>query len=106
MDAKTLEALKASIAKWERNAKAEYPEEYNTSAFDCPLCQLFLGYRDACRGCPVASATGLTHCNMTPYKAATEAALQWDKDDGEAARDVALGEVAFLKSLLPEGEQP
>ncbi len=31
MNAQTLEALKASIAKWERNAEAERPDEYLTS---------------------------------------------------------------------------
>jgi hypothetical protein len=28
MDAKTLDALKASIAKWEKNAKVEDPVDY------------------------------------------------------------------------------
>ena len=41
MDAKTLEALKASIAKWERNAEAKTPAEYKITSDDCPLCKLF-----------------------------------------------------------------
>lgn len=103
VDAKTLEALQASIAKWERNAVAETPEAYSTSDDDCALCQAFPDL--FCDGCPVKAATGRAFCWGTPYNAAHQAHHAWDKGTGTAedAHAAARKEVAFLKSLLPEG---
>lgn len=112
MDARTLEALNASIAKWERNAEAETPDEYLISAGDCPLCHLF--YNDYCEDCPVAARTGKNVCRNTPYYDAVDARYAWilaridgDEDKVTAAREDsqenARAEVAFLKSLLPTG---
>lgn len=112
MDAKTLEALKASIAKWEKNAVAKTTGDYLKSVKDCPLCGLF--YAKDCDGCPISEKTGQTVCEGTPYAEAAEAWSDWDwwtVIDGKAraksrakALRAAKAEVKFLKSLLPTGE--
>jgi hypothetical protein len=102
MDAETLKALKASIAKWERNAAAKKPEDFLVRASDCPLCDLFYE-RDLCVGCPVAAATGKSACSGTPYHSAHSAWLSW-QHGGRSARSHARKEVEFLKSLLPAEE--
>jgi hypothetical protein len=102
MDAKTLEALKASIAKWERNAEAKTADEYMTGWDNCPLCLLFID--DDCVGCPVAKA-GNKGCFGTPYYKAEDTHELWkhgNKQHRDAAHAAARDEVAFLKSLLPE----
>lgn len=111
MDAETLKALKASIAKWERNAKARKPENFKTGIGNCPLCEMFHPYRRGviyrdgldCAGCPVQKKTGYGGCYGTPYSNAAEAHDDWEHDptQGKAARAAAREEVAFLKSLLP-----
>jgi hypothetical protein len=83
MDAKTLEALKASIAKWERSAEAKTPAGYKTGQKDCPLCVLFF------------------------WKDAWKAYANWDlfpksSKRRDRAHAAARDEVTFLKSLLPE----
>lgn len=106
MDAKTLEALNASIAKWERNAVAETSNAYLISKYDCPLCALF--YNDFCEGCPVFERTGETRCDATPYVQAVERRRKWidtgDKRHVYATHTAARKEAAFLKSLLPASE--
>lgn len=101
MDAATLEALKASIAKWERNARARKPHNYLLQVSDCPLCGLF--FNKACVGCPVSAQTGVDCCDNSPYRPAVEAHYRWEMGTGSvnAARAAARDEVAFLKSLLP-----
>lgn len=116
MEKRTLEALKASIAKWERNAVAETPSDVTVRARDCPLCVMFNLYlrgsgSAACAGCPVAAATGLNGCENTPYSAAEILHDIWEdipKSDEyrEKFSVAALNEVAFLKSLLPPEEAP
>ena len=109
MDAKTLKALKASIRKWEKNAKAETLDEFKTGPSECPLClefnSIFRGSSFAhCIGCPVFNATGMTSCMGTPYGEAEEAAEEWGDDilgAPAAARAAARAEVDFLKGLLP-----
>lgn len=106
MDARTLKALKASIAKWEKNAVAEKPRQYLTGWADCPLCKLF--YFSDCRGCPVMNATGEEACEGTPYRRAVRSLERWeDGDTGpKPAHSAASAEVDFLKSLLPPEEAP
>lgn len=101
MDAQTLEALKASIAKWERNAEAKTPAEYLTSYRDCPLCELFI--RSDCDGCPVFERARARECLGTPYRNAASAWFDWSsgKKEADRAHAAARDEVAFLKSLLP-----
>jgi hypothetical protein len=108
MDALTLEALKASIAKWERNVAAVTPDDVELGYMACPLCTLF--WDDDCKGCPVAMKTGKVECDSTPYYDAYWAFNNWillgsSSVAGEAFRSAAQDEVDFLKSLLPEGEQ-
>ena len=109
MTPETLEALKASIAKWERNAEATTPNDYHIGTTSCALCRLYHprhgGHRD-CAGCPVAIHTGFSGCSGTPYDKAMGAFLHWDTDEASAAKrgtalKLANAEVAFLKSLLP-----
>jgi hypothetical protein len=105
MDARTLEALKASIAKWERNAVAKAPDEYLTSSGHCPLCDLFYWEPD-CHGCPVFMRTTQRNCWDTPYIEASKAKYEWWEGTGtaEQAHAAARAEAAFLKSLLPPEE--
>jgi len=105
MDAKTLEALKASIAKWERNAEAKTPADVLIGAHACPLCRIFhwaFGGND-CKGCPI-NDVGHSGCEGTPYGAADTAFEEWLYGNGKLSdfRKSARDEVAFLKSLLPE----
>lgn len=104
MNPETLEALKASIAKWEQNAVAETPDRYATGPHACPLCVMFLLKHDTCGGCPVALATGISHCNATPYVRADRALSLWALGVGSSddAHEAARKEVAFLRSLLPD----
>jgi hypothetical protein len=92
MNAKTLKALKGSIAKWEGIVAGTTEDEGN---LNCPLCTLF--YRGGCFGCPVMEKTGLDSCNGTPY-------LEY-ADGDDLGKDTLLGlaqdELDFLKSLLP-----
>ncbi|WP_424967298.1 hypothetical protein [Dinoroseobacter sp. S375] len=105
MDAKTLEALKASIAKWEKNARVRKAENAKLTVIDCPLCDLF--HKLGCEGCPVAERTGEISCWDTPYEHAYHERGEWleDASRGPLFRAAAREEVAFLKSLLPEAEQ-
>lgn len=107
MDDKTLNALKQSIEKWERNAVAETPDDYTTGVESCALCRMF--WRSSCRGCPVSEATGETHCFNSPHSDAAYAGDDWlhypsDATLRDAAHAAARAEVAFLRSLLPQEE--
>lgn len=101
MNAETLEALKASIEKWKRNAVAAKPSHFKVGSLDCPLCALF--YEQACRGCPVRMRTKRTGCERTPYLDAYIALRKWESGVGNAdtAHEAARAEVSFLESLLP-----
>jgi len=107
MNAKTLEALKASIAKWERNAEATAATDFKIRDRDCPLCELFNTSPDRCKGCPVFETTGEKFCRKTPYIEACAARDYWIGGLGDSkvprarAHAAARDEVAFLKSLLP-----
>lgn len=114
MDQKTLGALRASIAKWEQNVKAESPEQIELGPFNCPLCLLFWG--EDCNGCPAKEKTSKCGCDRTPYNKAHNTYDDWISSYGLGAssesvatnkakwRKAAQAEVDFLKSLLPEGE--
>lgn len=104
MNAKTLAAIEASIAKWERNAEAPSPENYLVDACDCPLCDMF--WDSDCLGCPVSEKTSRLGCSGTPYTKAFAAWEAWNSDKKsesfkKRAHTAARAEVAFLKSLLP-----
>lgn len=91
MPAKTLKALRGSIAKWE-GIVAGTIEDYGED--NCPLCKLFL--KKNCEGCPVYARTHHEGCWETPYRATLEA------DSKEEYDRLAQAELDFLKSLLPK----
>lgn len=114
MNTKVKEALRASIEKWDRNAKAQSPDDFRSSAEDCPLCVMFfLAHPTAsCNGCPVYAATGHVTCGNTPYRDADGSRSQWksslrkgnEKDAAHFAQNArahAADEAKFLRSLLP-----
>lgn len=124
MEDKVLRALKASIRKWRRNSKARSSKTATTGPEDCALCSLFYWEKD-CKGCPVSQRVKDTHCRGTPYtqEAITELFYSWgiteeaalsgvDKKENNKTRlelkkmfhKASTKEVAFLESLLPEGE--
>src|SRR5512143_419753 len=104
MDAKTLDALKASIAHWQENlAKAKAGERFETGPSECALCHLFFFY-DACCGCPVEARTGLAGCRGTPYDDVFKA-IRKRKNAHDLVKSCEA-EVEFLQSLLPPGALP
>jgi hypothetical protein len=113
VEAETLAALKASIARWERNVAARTPKGAATNAAHCPLCHLFNNYEeskygDVCVGCPVRADTGVAYCASTPYVAAVRLLRIWgeyptDMTRRDDFRNAARCEVGYLKSLLPKG---
>jgi hypothetical protein len=107
MDAKTLKALKGSIAKWRKIADGTGADK---GGENCPLCKVFYTSLVGCGECPIASA-GFNGCKGTPY---TEWALLEEGDVrgfrfaargakavSDRAKSVAQKEVDFLESLLP-----
>jgi hypothetical protein len=104
MDARTLEALRGSIAKWEAIVAGTGEDK---GVLNCPLCQLFVsGEEILCKGCPVSDATGEIYCNDTPYSDWSELAedLAYDEHGhlSDKGRRLAQAELDFLKSLLPK----
>jgi hypothetical protein len=101
MEEKTLEALRGSIAKWERIVARE---KEDCGKLDCPLCDLF--WEQGCQGCPVAIKTGQDACRGSPYE------RDWTRAGGGPGiralspnlKKAALKEVEFLRSLLPAEE--
>lgn len=104
MDPKTLTALKASIAKWERNVEAETPDKVLLGASECALCKLFI--YNLCKDCPVRARSGSHFCRQTPFVKTINSFFDWNEGGSKDSwREAAQAEVDFLKSLLPEGEQ-
>lgn len=105
MNAEKLEALRGSIAKWQRIATGQ---GVNNGATDCPLCQLYNSPLSAtsydCEGCPVKQKTGQIGCKGSPYW------KFWEADVPGASpgylRGLAAAERDFLISLLPAGVSP
>lgn len=96
MDAKTAEALEASIIKWEL-IKNKKPEALG--ARTCPLCLMFHpNFTDGgeCDGCPVKQKTQVPYCRKTPYNLAS-AALDFGTD--AEWKIAAQEEIDFLISL-------
>ena len=120
MDDKILAALKGSIKHWEENADNDEFNAEACSAEECPLCAMFNPYIKpdmqflekqmiGCAGCPVKLATGHDFCNNTPYYCAQNYHEVWGEEEDDDAKKAfqaeAKKEVAFLVSLLPEGER-
>jgi hypothetical protein len=108
MDPRTLEALQASIAHWERNVAAVEPHEVSTGPGSCALCRMFFWEKDVCQGCPVATHPDNTGCRGTPYSDAFKAWGLWlrQKAPRQEFRIAAQAELDFLKSLLPKDTAP
>lgn len=120
MDTKTLEALNASIAKWEVNVETARVSLRDGSTIiegdcakegvigmgekGCPLCILFI--EQGCLGCPVSQKTGREFCCGTPFRS-VENVLEGLSPSGssfvadDAFVSACEAEVAFLRSLLP-----
>lgn len=99
MDKKTLAALKASIKKWERNAKSVAAAMQYAGLKNCPLCKIHNAGPDGCGDCPVENATGLSWCAATPFGDWHDA--RYIEPDEHLAMLMAQHEADFLKSLLP-----
>ncbi|WP_395454695.1 hypothetical protein ACHMW5_13490 [Azospirillum melinis] len=117
MDAKTIEALHLSIAKWGMNANTARRSRENkwivrfgalatrtvigVGHQDCALCKLFYRPGHRCEGCPISAKVGRSGCAGTPYDVIFDMI-----EAGEFVADEKLvaaceAEVAFLRSLLP-----
>jgi len=102
MNAKTLKALKDSIAHWKRMATGMARNLETPKGDHCALCRRFYDQdgKDICEGCPVKNKTGHRCCNETPYYAAWIAHRD-NGMDSPAFRRAAEDMLAFLQSLLP-----
>lgn len=102
MDARTLEALKGSIEKWERVVTGEYEERMTA---DCPLCHLFAD--DECNYCPIKQTTKNRFCLNTPYRSWKVSMARRKSRTSRVAntphrKALAQAELDFLRTLLPK----
>lgn len=114
MNPETLNALKLSIAHWERLASGKRKRNECVSVDDCHLCRMFNKHNTLtdppqdtrCEGCPIKERTGERFCKNTPFIEAEEISEQVDKYaepmDAPEFQDAAQKELEFLKSLLPK----
>jgi hypothetical protein len=109
MDAKTLEALRGSIAKWKAIVDGT-GKDYGGD--NCPLCRLFYDGREydeslECEGCPVREHSGDQYCWGTPYEKWSELTKNSrGRANTPEKKAAAQAELDFLISLLPEGQKP
>ncbi len=117
MNEETLKALNDSIAHWERLAQSRRQPVTRQSkkddgddgfeniyAEDCALCEIFHNEQAAggdlkCRGCPVAAASGHSHCEETPWFNAYYALLGGNHSSPQFLA-AAAEMLAFLKAVL------
>jgi hypothetical protein len=99
MNARTLKALRGSIAHWKRMATGKARSDEKPYADYCDLCTLFL--KGDCSGCPVMERTGKYSCLETPYYAAHGAYISYGKHSRKF-KAAAKKELTFLRSLLPK----
>jgi hypothetical protein len=116
MDARTAEALEASIQHWRENVEAVSFDDTAIGPTACALCQIFWTKprEQQCVGCPVMMKTGKMGCVSTPYEIAEEAWEEWEdvavtylestspqqRNDAKSAFLIAArAELAFLESL-------
>lgn len=95
---KALNALKASIARWDKAARGNNDD--SPSSLTWPLCRLFA--HKACDGCPVKQQTGQPYCRETPFKRTVDSWRYKHPGPNEQYLADAQKELAFLKSLLPK----
>lgn len=113
MDDIAVNALKESIAHWER--MRDNPVDCGEAPYadDCPLCRVFWQVPTisaSCCNCPVFSRTRKSGCVGTPYTRAEKVhrGIHYRLDNPEYMQvwtDSANDEINFLKSLLPQEEQ-
>jgi hypothetical protein len=115
MDESTLVALNGSINKWAQIFAGKLTDKGTTN---CPLCEKFYERRDPdnshiwCYGCPVSKRVNDDWCDSTPY-------IEWQKHqrdqhnhtinmtvDCPTCTELAQAELEFLRSLLPDEEEP
>lgn len=104
-----LEALKASIRKWQSILRGS---SYDFGISGCELCTRFrYASSTDCEACPVKQASGRANCANTPY-------ANWYKHQSiyhdrhkfpkfiwlgcNECEQIVLSEIAYLKSLLPK----
>lgn len=109
MNSETVQAIKESIAHWERMRDDPKCGEQPTVGF-CALCEMFLdeARENCCSGCPVFEETGLLMCQGSPYPRASLAWYnleRWGEKYLPAWQQAAQAEIDFLKSLLPKEDQ-
>ena len=106
MDKDTLKALKGSIKKWKDIAEGKGDDQGD---INCPLCLLFIG--GGCDGCPVTDENSdFEVCSDTPFDEWRDhhSIVHGDRWSDSyrvkcpECKEIALKEVAFLESLLPE----
>ena len=113
MNQETLEALKGSIEKWEGIYAGTGVDE---GTDNCDLCLMFREvdenyYGIICPQCPVREETSEHGCKKTPHQVFVDYVQKredFDLDSGckvfdEKSKQLALDELNFLKSLLPDG---
>lgn len=96
----TRKALEGSIRKWERIVIGTGKDLGHRN---CALCKMFFDADDdetSCKGCPVMTKTGHSHCNGTAYRTYTAERSAHGEDSIEA-RKQAFKELRFLESLRP-----
>lgn len=98
MDARTLKALKGSIAKWRRIVAGRGRDN---GPDNCPLCKVFNRPGNACGGCPVAMKTRRPWCFNSPYDDWEVIASYGQRADTPKLQRIAKRELKFLISLLP-----
>lgn len=110
------EALEASIAHHELNAKATMPDDVKLGIANCALCQQRKhGGKVNCEGCPVALITGMRECAGSPYDDVAEALTAWSecmRDPSAPGAEIECAkqefrraerrEIAFLCRVLRE----
>lgn len=105
MNKKTLEALKDSIAHWDRMSKGKAGPLEIPDADNCALCRIynngFNRVNRGCAGCPVMAKTGESVCRSTPFMAAHRA-WQLKGIKSLSFQYEAVKMRNFLKSLLPK----
>lgn len=104
MNAKTLEALKGSIEKWEGIVAGKIGDEGTNN---CPLCLLFYYGITRCKGCIVSEESMAVGCNNTPYDNWCNFwnSFQYNETANcDESKQLAQDMLDFLKSLLPKGE--
>ena len=112
----TLQALKRSIAHWNRlyigkRRRGSNGELEDAGGDHCALCKRFdyspgskLCTREDGEECPVKIRTGQSCCSQTPWRAASRAVdRRYYMRDRSAKNKAAIKkELDFLKSLLPK----